>query len=112
MSDHVMLNMLIFLPLIQQTEDFEGVENLVALGIGILSILLLTLSITAYRKTRLQLTIYAIIIFAIFAIQQFIDFLDDIVIALDMPITDVVISSLTLVILIVFFLAIVRTKIT
>jgi len=112
MSDHVMLNMLIFLPLIQQTEHFEGVENLVALGIGILSILLLTLSITAYRKTRLQLTIYAIIIFAIFAIQQFIDFLDDIVIALDMPITDVLISSLTLAILIVFFLAIVRTKIT
>lgn len=112
MSDYLMLTMLIFFPLIQQTEPFEGVENLVALGIGILSILLLALSITAYRKTRLQLTIYAIIIFSIFAIQQFIDFLDDIIDALDMPLTDVVISSLTLAILILFFLAIVRTKIT
>lgn len=113
MSDYIMLIMLkIFFPLIHQTEPFEGVENLVALGIGILSILLLALSITAYRKTRLQLTIYAIIIFSIFAIQQFIDFLDDILIALDMPITDVIISSLTLAILILFFLAIVRTKIT
>ena len=102
----------IFFPLIHQTEPFEGIENVVALGIGILSILLLALSITAYRKTRLQLTIYAIIIFAFFAIQQFIDFLDDIFIALDTPITDVIISSLTLAILVLFFLAIVRTKIT
>jgi hypothetical protein len=113
MSDNIMLNLLnIFFPLIHQTEPFEGVENLVALGIGILSILLLALSITAYRKTRLQLTIYAIIIFAIFAIQQFIDYLDDILIVLDVPITDVIISSLTLAILILFFIAIVRTRIS
>lgn len=108
-----MLNLLnIFFPLIHQTKSFEGVENIVALGIGILSILLLALSVTAYRKTRLQLTIYAIIIFAIFAIQQFIDYLDDILTVLDVPITDVIISSLTLAILILFFLAIVRTRIS
>jgi hypothetical protein len=40
-----------------------------------------------------------------------VDYLDDIFIELDIPITDVVISSLTLTILAVFFLAIVRTKI-
>jgi hypothetical protein len=102
----------IFFSFIHQTEPYEGLENAVALGIGILSILLLALSITAYRKTGLKLTIYAIIIFAFFAIQQFIDFLDDIFIALDTPITDVIISSLTLAILVLFFLAIVRTKIT
>lgn len=108
-----MLNLLnIFFPLIHQAEPFEGIENVVALGIGILSILLLALSITAYRKTRLQLTIYAVIIFAIFAIQQFIDYFDDILIVLDVPITDIIISSLTFAILILFFLAIVRTRIS
>jgi hypothetical protein len=108
-----MLNLLnIFFPFIHQAEPFEGIENIVALGVGIMSILLLALSITAYRKTRLQLTIYAIIIFAIFAIQQFIDYLDDILTVLDVPITDIIISSLTLAILILFFLAIVRTRIS
>jgi hypothetical protein len=102
----------IFFSFIHQTEPYEGLENAVALGIGILSILLLALSITAYRKTGLKLTIYAIIIFAFFAIQQFIDFADDIFVTLDVPITDVIISSLTLAILVLFFLAIVRTKIT
>ena len=97
---------------ISQIDSFEGLENAIALGITVISLLLLALSITAYRKTRLRVTIYAIIIFALFAIQQFIDYLDNIIVALDNPITDVVISSLTLTILALFFLAIVRTKIS
>jgi len=102
----------IFFPLIHQTEPFEGLENAVALGIGIFSLLLLALSITAYRKTGLRFTIYAIIIFAFFAIQQTMEFLEDVFSSLDTPITDVTISSLTLAILVLFFLAIVRTKIS
>jgi hypothetical protein len=97
---------------ISQIDSFEGLENAIALGITVISLLLLALSVTAYRKTRLRVTIYAIIIFALFAIQQFIDYLDNIIVALDNPITDVVISSLTLTILALFFLAIVRTKIS
>jgi hypothetical protein len=97
---------------ISQIDSFEGLENAIALGITVISLLLLALSVTAYRKTRLRVTIYAIIIFALFAIQQFIDYLDNIIVALDNPITDVVVSSLTLTILALFFLAIVRTKIS
>jgi len=97
---------------ISQIDSFEGLENAIALGITVISLLLLALSVTAYRKTRLKITIYAIIIFALFAIQQFIDYLDNIIVALDNPITDVVVSSLTLTILALFFLAIVRTKIS
>ena len=97
---------------ILEIEPFEGLENAVALAIGIFSLLLLALSITAYRKTGLRFTIYAIIIFTFFAIQQFIDFADDIFVTLDVPVTDVIISSLTLAILVLFFLAIVRTRIT
>jgi hypothetical protein len=97
---------------ISQIDSFEGLENAIALGISVISLLLLALSVTAYRKTRLKVTIYAIIIFALFAIQQFIDYLDNIIVTLDNPITDVVVSSLTLAILAIFFLAIVRTKIS
>jgi hypothetical protein len=97
---------------ISEIDSFEGLENAIALGITVISLLLLALSVTAYRKTRLKVTIYAIIIFALFAIQQFIDYLDNVIAALDNPITDVVISSLTLTILALFFLAIVRTKIS
>lgn len=97
---------------ISEIDSFEGLENAIALGITVISLLLLALSVTAYRKTRLKVTIYAIIIFALFAIQQFIDYLDNVIPALDNPISDVVISSLTLTILALFFLAIVRTKIS
>lgn len=97
---------------ISEIDSFEGLENAIALGITVISLLLLALSVTAYRKTHLKVTIYAIIIFALFAIQQFIDYLDNVIPALDNPITDVVISSLTLTILALFFLAIVRTKIS
>ena len=100
----------IFFSVISQIDSFEGLENVIALSITVISLLLLALSITAYRKTHLKITIYAIIIFALFAVQQFIDYLDNIIAALDNPITDVVVSSLTLAILALFFLAIVRTK--
>ena len=102
----------VLLSVISEIDSFEGLENAIALGITIISLLLVALSFTAYRKTHLKITIYAIIIFALFAIQQFIDYLDNIIVALDNPITDVVISSLTLTILALFFLAIVRTKIS
>lgn len=112
-SDDLMLTLLtVLFSVISQIDSFEGLENAIALGITVISLLLLALSVTAYRKTRLRVTIYAIIIFALFAIQQFIDYLDNIIVALDNPITDVVISSLTLTILALFFLAIVRTKIS
>jgi hypothetical protein len=102
----------ILFSVILEIEPFEGLENAVALAIGIFSLLLLALSITAYRKTGLRFTIYAIIIFALFAIQQTIEFLEDVFSSLDTPITDVTVSSLTLAILVLFFLAIVRTKIS
>jgi cobalamin biosynthesis protein CobD/CbiB len=93
-------------------EFFDQIEGAIGAGIGIFALLLLALSITAYRKTRLKFTIYAIIIFALFAIQQFLDFLENTYSELDTPLVDVVWSSLTLAILVLFFLAIVKTKIS
>ena len=102
----------IFFSVISEIDSFDRLENGIALGIAIFSILLLALSITAFKKTGLKVTIYAIIIFALFAIQQILDYLGEIFITLDTPITDVIVSSMTLAILVLFFLAIVRTKIS
>jgi hypothetical protein len=92
--------------------DLEGLENVIAVGIGIFSLLLLALSVTAYKKTGLRITVYAIIIFALFAIQQLFDYFENLIPELDTPSTDVMLNSLTLAILILFFLAIVKTKIS
>ena len=92
--------------------ELEGVENAIGAGIGIFSLLLLALSITAFRKTGLRITIYAIIIFALFAIQQLFDYFENIIPGLDTPLTGVLLDSLTLAILVLFFLAIVRTRIS
>ena len=102
----------IFFSVISEIDSFERLESGIALGIAVFSILLLALSITAFKKTGLKVTIYAIIIFALFAIQQILEYLGEIFITLDTPITDVIISSMTLAILVLFFLAIVRTKIS
>jgi hypothetical protein len=91
-------------------ELFNGVENAIAAGIGIFSLLLLALLITAFKKTGLRITIYAIIIFALFAIQQLFDCSENMLPELDTPLTGVLVDSLTLAILILFFLAIVRIK--
>jgi K+ transporter len=99
-----------FPSVILQFDRYEGLENAIAVGITIFSLLLLALSITAYRKTGLRITIFAIIIFALFAVQQLLDYLDNIYSALDTPLTDVTISAITLAILVLFFLAIVRWK--
>jgi len=93
-------------------DTYEGLENLIAVGISVFAVLLLALSITAFRKTGLRMTIYAIIIFALFFIQQLLDYLDNIFSSLDNPVTDISISALTLAILVIFFLAIVRPKIS
>ena len=89
-------------------EISESIETLISAGIAVFSVLLLVLSISGYRKTRIRLIIYAIIIFTLFAIQQFLDLSDDVVPALDNTVTDLIVHSLTLAILIIFFMAIVR----
>ncbi len=68
------LNMYIF-PM--EIEPFGVTEKLIALFIGILSILLFLLSISSYKKTRLKNVLYASGAFGLFAIEVFIDALEE-----------------------------------
>ena len=98
--------------LLLEIDLYEGLENGIAAGIGAFSLLLLALSITAYRKTGLRLILYGITIFALFAIQQFLDYTQNIFPEFDTPEISAFVDSLTLVILVLFFLAIVRSKVS
>ncbi len=107
-----MFGLLTLSAVLLEIDLYEGLENAIAAGIGIFSLLVLALSITAYRKTGLRITIYAIVIFALFAIQQLFDYFENIIPEVDTPVTGVLVDSLTLVILVLFFLAIARPKIS
>ncbi|MGB7961191.1 MAG: hypothetical protein WCF46_14995 [Nitrososphaeraceae archaeon] len=91
-----------------QIELFEGIDGLIHTVTGVFSILLLALSISAYKKTGLKKINYAAIAFALFGIQLLIQSLEDTIEVFDTGYTSLIISSMTLAILVLFFLAIVQ----
>ena len=92
-----------------KTDSF-GVQNGIELGIIAFSLVLAGLSINAYRTTGLKKLAYAAVAFALFAIQLFLEYADEIYDFFDDDQTDIMLSAITLGILILFFLAIIRKK--
>ena len=91
-------------------EPYKPIEQMIKIGITAFSILLLGLSISAYRKTRLKAIIYAAVAFGLFAVQIFFDYLEDAVEGFETPYNDIIFLGITLAILVLFFMAIVRKK--
>jgi hypothetical protein len=88
---------------------FSEIFTVTQISIIVISILLMILSITIYRNKNLKRIAFAIAIFALFAIQHIINYVDAKVIDImpdDMRYT--IYSSMTLVIVVLFFLAIVK----
>jgi hypothetical protein len=54
--------------------------------------------------------IFAIAAFGLFAVESFIDYLEDILPALDTPYVDILLAIISLMILILFFLAFIRRR--
>ena len=106
----------VFLGLISQTdiveeeeEWYDSIESAIQAAIGIFSLLLLALSILAYRRTGLKKIIFAAIAFSLFSIQLILESLEETIgILEDPPVGDILSASMTLAILVLFFLAIVR----
>lgn len=88
---------------------FSEIFTVTQLSIIAISILLMVLSITIYRNKNLRRIAFAIAIFAIFAIQHIINYVDAKVVDI-MPddMRYAIYSSMTLVIIVLFFLAIVK----
>jgi hypothetical protein len=94
-----------------EEEWYDGIESIILAATGVFSLLLLALSILAYKRTGIKKIIYAAIAFSLFAIQLILESLEESLgILEDPPIGDILSSSLTLAILVLFFLAIVRRE--
>jgi hypothetical protein len=91
---------------IDPEDAYEPVVQLI--GIAAFSLLLLGLSISAYKKTALKGIVYAAVAFGLFAVQLFFDYADDAVEGWEQPYNDVIYYAMTLGILVLFFLAVVR----
>jgi hypothetical protein len=90
---------------------YDSLESVILAATGIFSLLLLALSILAYRRTGLRKIIFAAIAFALFAIQLILGSLEETLRILEEPpIGDILIASMTLAILVMFFLAIVKRE--
>ena len=107
----MLLSSLLILPfsgLFLQTELFDGVESAIQAIIGVFSLLLLALSILAYKRTGLKKIIFAAIAFSLFAVQLLLESIEETFFLGDLPIMDILSSAMTLAILVLFFLAIVQ----
>ena len=91
-------------------DAYEPLVQIIKVGIAGFSLLLLGLSISAYKKTSLKSIIYAAAAFGLFAAQLFFDYLEDAVAGWEQPYNDVIFYAMTLAILVLFFLAIIRRK--
>jgi hypothetical protein len=91
-----------------EIQESTGIENVLKIVIGAFSLLLLALTISAYRKTGFKKIVYAIVAFALFGIQALFDFLADNVKFLGTTYNDVILLTMTLAILVLFFLAVVK----
>jgi hypothetical protein len=91
-------------------EAYEPAVQIIKIAIAAFSILLLALSISAYKKTAIKSIIYAAFAFGLFAVQLFFDYLNDAIPGFEQPYSDVIFYAMTLAILVLFFLAIVRKK--
>lgn len=96
---------------LSEEEWYDSLESAILAATGIFSLLLLALSILAYRRSGLRKIIFAAIAFSIFAIQLILSSLEETFgILEEPPIGDILTASMTLAILVMFFLAIVRKE--
>jgi hypothetical protein len=94
--------------LLREVELIDTVEGIIYVSATVLALLLLALSISAYRNTGIKKIKYAIAAFALFAAFLFWEYLEGVFIFLGKTYTDIILPSMIFGVLVLFFLAIVR----
>ena len=92
-----------------ETDPFSISDGL-EVGIGIFSLILFALSITAYRNTGIKKILFAAAAFGLFAVQLLVDALEDSLEFIPENVADTLVPFITLAILILFFAAIVKKR--
>jgi hypothetical protein len=90
--------------------DQNVIETGIELGIVVFALILFALSITAFRNTRIKKILFAASAFALFAIQIFIDSIEDYVSFFDEELVGILVKLMTFAILVLFFVAIVKKR--
>lgn len=90
------------------TGPLEIVENIIYGFSTVFALVLLALSITAYKNLRIKTIKYAIVAFALLSVYLFYEFIEDIYEEVDTEYNDVAYSALTFGVALFFFLAIVK----
>lgn len=92
-------------------EPLEMAEDVIYLFSALFAFVLLALSVSAYKKTRINTLKFAIVAFALFAIYLTYEYLDEAYEEqIDTPYNDVIYAAMTFAITLFFFLAIVRQR--
>ena len=91
-----------------EVELIDTLEGMIYLSSTVLALLLLALSISAYRNTGIKKIKYAIVAFALFAVFLFYEYLEGVFKFLEANYSDLILAFITFGVLILFFLAIIR----
>jgi hypothetical protein len=89
---------------------YDVIEGIIYVIGTIFSVILLALSISAYRNRGLKKIKYAIVAFALFATFLLYEYLQHTFVSFDTPYSDIILPSMTLAILLFFFLTILTKK--
>ncbi|MDA4133820.1 MAG: hypothetical protein OK454_11965 [Thaumarchaeota archaeon] len=106
MFDSVALHSQLISPLVDIDAGFETQEAL-DITIAVFALILLALSLSAYRKTRMRRLLLVSGAFGLFAVEVLIRQLDDFVFNVGFQTEQIVVAAMEFVILLLFFLAIV-----
>lgn len=92
-------------------EFYDTIEGIIYIIGAIFSVTLLALSISAYKNTGLKKIKYAIVAFGLFAFFLLYEYLEHTFkTSFNTSYTDIIIPSIALAIVVLFFLAIVRKR--
>jgi hypothetical protein len=104
--DAGMIHSLLISPLVDFDQGFQTQEVLDS-AIAIFALVLLALSLSAYRKTRLRRLLLVSVAFGLFAVEVGIRQLDAFVFALGFQTEQIIVGAMEFIILLLFFLAVV-----
>jgi hypothetical protein len=90
--------------------ELVNTDEIIEIIVGIFALFLFALSISAYRTIKLKKMIFAIAAFGLFAVESFIDYLEDVIPAFDTPYIDILLAIISLVILVLFFFAFIKRR--
>ncbi|HKG30000.1 MAG TPA: hypothetical protein VKA91_01910 [Nitrososphaeraceae archaeon] len=98
----------LLLLLLREVKLIDTLEGMIYLSSTVLALLLLALSISAYRNTGIKKIKYAIAAFALFASFLFYEYLEGVFKFLEANYSDLILAFITFGVLILLFLAIIR----